>query len=57
MKGLCKLGEWVLIPWATDTDSGSGNNDEDNIFDDRMVDNMSSIVVYHSASPIRYVQI
>lgn len=57
MKGLCKLGEWVLIPWATDTDNRSGNNDEDDIFDDRMVGNRSSIVVYHSASPIRYVQI
>jgi hypothetical protein len=57
MKGLRKLGDSMGDEWK-DTDSGSGSNGEDDVFDeDRMVGNRSSGAENHSASPIRYVQI
>jgi hypothetical protein len=56
-KGLRKLGDSMGDEWK-DTDSGSGSNGEDDVFDeDRMVGNRSSGAENHSASPIRYVQI
>lgn len=57
MKGLRKLGDSMGDEWK-DTDSGSGSNGEDDVFDeDTMVGNRSSGAENHSASSIRYVQI
>lgn len=53
MKGLRKLGDSMGDKWK-DTDSGSGSNGEDDVFDeDTMVGNRSSGAENHSASSIR----